>query len=769
MLSQLVLPVTNYLAVSWIGLDASPIHHWAVAFLLAFVALLPATVAIGATLPTMERLLAPLRSEGRVVGALYAINTAGALLGVIAAAFVLMPRIGLAATAKSLAGFNIAAAALLFVFRHEKLHVLSAVCHHPTSDLKLTRLYPLLFAIGLLGIGYEVTSIRLLSQTIENTVYSFASLLAVYLLGAATGAAAYQRWLRGIAYKRLLAYLLAATSASCVLGLFAIANSAALYAWAQQSLPAANGSTFLAEISVALSVLWLPALSMGALFSHAAQKARLTTGSLGRAVAWNTLGGAAASVAFTVLLLPNIGGKWTMAIICLGYGLLISSLPWLRLGSVLFVILSIIPLPKDLKLLDIPPAAELIAYHEGVMGSVAVLETPDGHRTLRVDNRFQMGGTAASAAEQRHAHIPLLLHPKPQRALFLGLGTGITMGTTALYESLRADGVELIPEVVQVMNLFAPHNNSPTSHQRMRVYVADARRFVQTAQTQYDVVVGDLFHPARDGAGMLYSLEHFQAIRQRLVEGGIFCQWLPLHQLDLQTCRMITHTFVEVFPWSFAYLLRFNIDVPVLGLIGYKTQPGYDAEWIEKRALPSGLLDQLKDLSLGDSIRLFGSLLATPDSLITWAGAAPLNTDNHPRVTFAAPALSYGPNTQPHQLLLELLSSLGADPELLFSTPESQREKEFITRLRKYISARDQYIRGLASQADGNLAEAINGYLQSTRTSSDFTLGYAQAISIATAFINEDPELTKRILQQLHDAQPARRVAGELLQRLFGP
>src|SRR5256885_5746470 len=51
-----------------------------------------------------------------------------------------------------------------------------------------------------------------------------------------------------------------------------------------------------------------------------------------------------------------------------------------------------------------------------------------------------------------------------------------------------------------------------------------------------------------DLAGSLYTLEHFQAIRERLAPGGLFCQWLPLHQLDEDMLRVIIRTFLEVFP-----------------------------------------------------------------------------------------------------------------------------------------------------------------------------------------------------------------------------
>ena len=39
------------------------------------------------------------------------------------------------------------------------------------------------FFTGLLDIGYEVLVVRILSQVMENTIFSFAGILSVYLLG----------------------------------------------------------------------------------------------------------------------------------------------------------------------------------------------------------------------------------------------------------------------------------------------------------------------------------------------------------------------------------------------------------------------------------------------------------------------------------------------------------------------------------------------------------------------------------------------------------
>lgn len=65
-----------------VGPQPSPLWHWSVAFLGTFLLLLPATMAMGATLPAMERVLASTEAKTTAVSSLYAANTFGAVLGV---------------------------------------------------------------------------------------------------------------------------------------------------------------------------------------------------------------------------------------------------------------------------------------------------------------------------------------------------------------------------------------------------------------------------------------------------------------------------------------------------------------------------------------------------------------------------------------------------------------------------------------------------------------------------------------------------------------
>ena len=109
------LPLSSGWLMSAIGPTPHPAWQWTVAFGGTLLLLLPATAAMGATLPLMERVLATLLAPGlRSAGTsgepatarprtalawLYAGNTAGAVAGVLATAFWLLPSFGLMRTA----------------------------------------------------------------------------------------------------------------------------------------------------------------------------------------------------------------------------------------------------------------------------------------------------------------------------------------------------------------------------------------------------------------------------------------------------------------------------------------------------------------------------------------------------------------------------------------------------------------------------------------------------------------------------------------------
>ena len=751
----MLIPWANLQVARLTGLDPGPVRHWLVGFMVPFVTLLPATAAMGATLPAMDRLFCRWRESGRSVGGLYAANTFGAVVGVLMTTFACVPLLGHRQTVLILAILNVTIAVIVAALYHRKFPVVETDVEAEDRPSQL-RLGITLLVTGLLGIGYEVLGVRVMAQVLENTVYSFATALSVYLLGTAVGAAAYQAFGGGQQFNRLLKRLLVGQFMACLLGMLALMMSRPLYNSMTSLLGPGIAGAVMAEMVLAVFVFGLPTCLMGAIFSHLAQAARRSTGGVGKALAANTLGGALGPPLFAVCLLPLLGAKWVMGILALLYLALIPR-PTVEIAYLAITLVLLFIFPFDLVLVRPIGGGEIITYREGVMATVSVVSDDRGDQHLKVNDRFRMGGTSSQFGERREGHIPLLLHSHPESALFLGLGTGISFASAADHPNLTAKAVELVPEVVDVLPYFKRVTGDLSTFDRLTVSVADARRYVAVSTEQYDVIVADLFHPARDGAGSLYTLEHFAAVRQRLAPEGIFCQWLPLYQMDLETLRVIVRTFLTVFPEARAYLLHFNVEMPVVGLVGSDGAIHYPSNWLEHRVTTYELTDALYKTGLPDDLSLFGTLLALPEQLNAFAEGRRINTDDRPVVTFVAPRFAYAEKRPAYLALDELLEllELETDPRV--------GDEAFRRRLADYCAARNLYLRGEMQRVLGNEAGAIDSYVASIQKCQQFRIGYTMAVAIAQKHARtKNYKLALEILLRVIDADPSRPEAFEL-------
>jgi len=386
---------------------------------------------------------------------------------------------------------------------------------------------------------------------------------------------------------------------------------------------------------------------------------------------------------------------------------------------------------------------------------------------LRINNRQQEGSSATVTADARQALLPLLWHPAPHRALFLGMGTGITASAAATDRALKVDVVELLPEVAQASAHFTAAFGDPPPP--VTVIIADARRYVRAATPRYDLVVADNFHPARSGSGALYTVEHFRAVKGRLADGGLFCQWLPLHQLDINTLQSIVRSFIEVFPGGWAALATNSLDTPVLGLVARPDTARFDLAQARQRLGAVALTFDTADHGLPDEWAVWGSFVAGPAALARFAQHAPLNTDDHPVVTYMAPRVTYAPDSRPRDRLMGLLDAFALTPEELWRAASSTDVDR--ARLAAYWAARDRFIaagRDVEPSADVRrmLAQVEQPLRAVLRTSPDFRPAYDPLLRMAVALGRSDPPAARALLTELSTLQPRRREAPRALESL---
>ena len=205
-------------------------------------------------------------------------------------------------------------------------------------------------------------------------------------------------------------------------------------------------------------------------------------------------------------------------------------------------------------------------------GPIKVIkEKSSGNLKITQNNHYILGSSFAEIREKRQAHIPLLLHPSPQRIAFLGMGTGLTAKGALQHQQVKhIDIIELIPEVVRAAKFFHRERNNIFEDKRVNVIVNDARHHLYHKNKFYDVIISDLFVPWHSHTGYLYTVEHYQSAYKALKEDGVFCQWLPLYQMGEREFGIITNSFSSVFSNTSLWRGEASNHYPLVALIGFK-------------------------------------------------------------------------------------------------------------------------------------------------------------------------------------------------------
>ena len=663
------LPAAGRALPPLLGTDPDPLSLALCSFALPALVLLPATIAMGGTLTALERWMALQRQDIRLSAGVYAANTAGAVAGTLACAFLLFPLLGLSGTLIGLAIVNIACATAALLLQMPTRVATPAgrqsppnsvrndpATPHPALDASAgdvsapaSRRTPAvaLLVTGLLGISVEVLVVRLAAQTLQNTLYTFAGLLAAYLTGTALGSGLWQRFGSHVPTRLARPRLLGLTALACLL-------TAALVPQGKAIAAALAAAGVAGELGLALTLFLLPSMAMGALFGHLLQEVRDQRGSIGWAIGVNSIGAAVAPLLAAECLIPALGAWRALVLAALAYLVLMrrrdaSVMAWTVLPVLLGGALLWMPAPV---LIRVPEGGAVLALREGAMATASAVSDQSGARYLEINGHFRMGGTSSMRSDYRQAFLPLLLHPSPHRALFLGIGTGATVVGGTQLPDVSVQAVELSHEVVDLLPWFAESSGAALAP----ITVADARRFVAADNRQYDVIVADLFHPALEGSGALYTLEHFTAIRHRLAPGGLFCQWLPLYQLDQPSLQAIIRTFLATYPDGSAWLNHYSVRTPMLALIGHAVDPVQSpASILRERLAQADVAVVTRPVGIGQPLDVLGQFVGGPQALAAFAAGAPLNTDDRPFVALDARRNVQALSAPPAALLLRVI------------------------------------------------------------------------------------------------------------------
>jgi spermidine synthase len=567
----------------WVG--NAPATLLAARVLFVLTCLLLPTVLMGATLPLMVAYITRLGLRFQSsLGWLYAINTYGAVFGVLITGFYLLGEFGESASLGVAATLNVAAACLALLLARqtsssgETQHELATSSVAKEEAAEIIQPYPLairrlalvsIFASGLAALAYEILWTRLLVLLLETSIYAFSTMLATFLVGIAWGS-----WDSTRQEKLSRAPLAAFGFLEILIGFWAAVGLLVLptfHEWWLQ--PTFYGATLPRHIIAILSCVFmvLPiAFFFGRQFPVAVRCCLSDPASPGKSTGWayttNTLGTIVGSLLAGFFLLPFLGTALMMLIVAglnviLGAALLKMSSPTERgnLGrmaavfTIGFIVLAAVvgdPYQKATiaRIHEaFGPDGVMYATHEQTAATTVAAGNPNNPRARALFING-VGMTHLCTETKVMAHLPYLLADKPKRMLIICFGMGTTFRSAVkTYPDLQVDAVDIVPEVFECFQYYHKDAADVLSRPNAHTHADDGRNYLLTHRTPYDVITIDPAPPLHSaGTVNLYTKEFFQLCKDRLTPTGVMSMWLP--PAPESEILMIMKSFHEVFP-----------------------------------------------------------------------------------------------------------------------------------------------------------------------------------------------------------------------------
>jgi spermidine synthase len=678
-------------------------------FVLSCALLLVPTTLMGATLPVLSAAL--LRSTNRnsnSVTRLYACNLVGAILGTLAAGFVLLPTLGVRSTIFVAAALNIIVGAIAIVAERKadgaaKIEEPSEIeVDASTEPALITGHRFWLFcaiASGFVTISTQVAWTRILSMVIGSSTYAFSIVVALFLIGLAGGAWWVSRSSFANKLRASIMKIEIVTAVSLFVSLFVINWIPNVLVFLGLRFKVSSwGGLLLLQIVCASALILLPALLMGMVMPvvlvWASTNRESSVRLVGRSYAINTIGAIAGAFITGFFLIPKTTTKHTLlfsATICVivaGAAYQPSATardPQLRrsisVGAIALFILMLFIAAPAMNLGDLSIGAydslirvlaqtregvkddgankegaadhQLLMYEEGTTATVSVRK--DWQTTsLAINGRVNASDREDMPTQVMLGQLPLLVAPSTRNGLVIGFASGVTVGSMLQSPIESLDCVELEPATKSASRFFEHVNNRPLNDPRLHLLFDDARTYLRVTPKRYDMIISEPSHPWVPGVANLFTREFFEMTRGRLSDDGVFVQWVQIYQMSTETLRSVLATYQDVFPHVLVFRVNGVDKGKDLLLVGSNRPMNLDR--LAERITEPRMSAEMSRVNLRSEIDVRAWYVCDETTLRPAVSGAKINTDDNMHIETTVPREAFRPLMQTNSEWVQALA-----------------------------------------------------------------------------------------------------------------
>lgn len=709
-------------------------------FLLCALILLPPTILMGGTLPLLSRHLVRRGSHlGFRVGVLYGVNTLGAVVGVFLTAFLLILLFGLLRTVILGAVLNLLIFLFAFHLSRGELPPAPPEGKSPVSSASPSpAISPLLslivFFSGAVSLSYEVFWTRLLVLHLGSSVYAYALMLGIFLIGLSLGSLIAGRISdRAKHLPLILSFLEFLLAYYLIIQIKQFSHLSSLLGDLGEFFGAPSyGKQMLISALGVGQILIIPTVLIGMVFpivvKLGTRKWRKVGSSVGILYAWDTLGCILGSLAAGFILIPMMG---------VDRGMLISASVNLFLGFLLLLVFGrkkfisflisagIIIIFFLSYFLFIKPNETVISagIFSSERGKTLLSFTEDAYATVSVErvedvrgkwlslsvNGINVAGTSPDlvSIQKMQGHLPLLLTRSPKRILHIGFGSGGTAYSVSTHDVSRIDIAEISPGVVGAANTyFKGVNHGVLADKRVHLTYIDGRNLVLATKEKYDVILSDSIHPRYAGNGSLYTRDYYLLCRAKLKEHGVISQWLPLYSLREEDFKMILRSFVSVFPHTTVWYINNTIN-PFTIVIGRMDEGKIDFNLLNRAFSERKVKEDLARIGIVNPYQILDFFIMGEKEVKDYVRDAPYHTDDKPLVEYLASRV-INRNLSWYLNFKSIVEHRHSIIPHLTGLPEEIKEREnILAKIRRYEEATTYNLKGQLYFLKGDYRQAM--------------------------------------------------------------
>ena len=463
------------------------------------------------------------------------------------------------------------------------------------------------FASGVASMGLEILAGRMVAPAFGSSVYTWGSIIGVFLAALSLGYALGGRYAATHASNRNLA-ILSAVSAISVAGV-AIGGDPVVAWFDTLDLVPTRYATILP-----VTLLFGPmTFLLGVISPFAAEQsgAQSHGSASGRVYAVGTIGSIVGAFGTTFLLIPAFP---------VGEVALLLTLPLLVVAVAVGDRHPPVIAAVGLALVAVGLAGFLVVAGPALTGDT-IYETQTAYSQLEVRESngvrtMYIGGVAQSATYvdgregyvfdyAPYMHLPMLMQDDVDRVLFIG-GGGFTgpQRYAAEYPNVTVDAVEIDPQVVDTAKQYFGLEESD----RLNVHVADGRDFLQSTEHTYDVIVLDAFQTDQVPFH-LTTREFVELTHSRLDEDGVFMANVISARSGEGSAfyRAVVKTVDTTYPHLYTFPTANTADLQNIELVATKAREGFSRADLQRlndeRDIGLDLTEEIEQYRRAETVR----------------------------------------------------------------------------------------------------------------------------------------------------------------------